>query len=84
VPLRTSWSSVPLSESYEARLARIILRGGAAASPAAMALLEHRDPPTLDAAVALVAGQGPVTIAAFDFLADAWESYRHLRHLTWD
>jgi hypothetical protein len=84
VPLRTPWSSVLTSASYEARLARIILEGGSEARAAAMTLLEHSDPPTLNAAVALVADRGTLTSDAFDLLADAWESYRHLKHLSWD
>jgi len=81
-------SSVPVSvrapQCYEARLARAIREGGTNASTAAMTLLEYRDPPSLKAAVALVASQGAVTTDAFDCIADAWETYRHLRQLSWD
>ncbi len=73
-----------VSERYDARLARSILEGGSNASTAAMTLLEYRDPATLDAAVALVADQGTVTEDAFSCIADAWETYRHLKHLCWD
>ena len=73
-----------VSERYDARLARSILEGGSSASAAAMTLLEYRDPSTLDAAVTLVADQGTVTEDAFDCVADAWETYRHVKHLCWD
>jgi hypothetical protein len=49
-----------------------------------MTLLEYRDPSSLEAAVALVAAQGAVTTDAFDCIAHAWETYRHLRQLSWD
>ena len=84
MPLRAPRASVVGSESYEARLAQCILVGAPDASQAAMTLLEYRDPSTLDAAVALVANQGTVTEAAFNCIADAWETYRHLRDLGWD
>ncbi len=77
-------STSVVSERYDARLARAVLEGGSNASMAVMALLEYRDPATLDGAVALVAEQGRVTEDAFDRIADAWETYRHLRYLTWD
>lgn len=65
-------------------MARTIREGGANASTAAMTLLEYGDPSSLEAAVALVAAQGAVTTDAFDCVADAWETYRHLRQLGWD
>ncbi len=71
-------------ERYDARLARAILEGGSNAPGAAMTLLEYCEPATLDAAVALIGDQGVVTDIAFDCVADAWETYRHVRHLSWD
>ncbi len=73
-----------VAELYDARLARTILGGGANAPAAAMMLLEYCEPSTLDAAVALIAGHGTVAQDAFDCVADAWETYRHVRHLSWD
>ena len=84
MPLRTPRSQRTDSQYYEARLAREILAGSADAPAAAMSLLEHVDPPTLDTAARLVADQGPMNARAFDLLADAWESYRHLKNLSWD
>lgn len=49
-----------------------------------MELLEYSAAETLDEAVALVAAHGVVTNEAFDCLADAWETYRHFRDLSWD
>lgn len=84
MPVRASGAGARGSERYEVRLARSILAGGPGAAVAARALLEHSDPPTLDAAVALVAAAGGITEDAFDRLADAWETYRHVKHLSWD
>lgn len=70
--------------SYEARLAGLILADEGGAGSAATALLEHRDPASLDAALRLVARHGTLTVAAFDRLADAWDRHRHVRHLGWD
>jgi hypothetical protein len=47
-------------------------------------LMESCEPETFEGAVALLAGQGTVTVDAFDRVADAWETYRHLRHVSWD
>jgi hypothetical protein len=49
-----------------------------------MELLAHNSAETLDQAVALVAAHGVVTTEAFDCLADAWETYRHFKDLSWD
>jgi hypothetical protein len=49
-----------------------------------MTLLEYRDPPSLEGAVALVGAREAITTDAFDCVADAWETYRHLRQLSWD
>jgi hypothetical protein len=49
-----------------------------------MTLLEHLDPATLQAALALLARHGTITSDAFDCVADAWETYRHLKDLSWD
>ncbi len=84
MPVRASGVEASNPERYEVRLARSVLAGGPGATVAARALLEHSDPPTLDAAVALLMAAGPLTEDAFDRLADAWETYRHVKHLSWD
>lgn len=84
MPLRAAQAPAAVSERYDARLARDVLAGGSSAPRAAMTLLEYSDPATLDAAIALVAKEGAVTEDAFDCVADAWETYRHLKHLCWD
>lgn len=84
MPLRAAEPPAAVSERYDARLARSILAGGSSAPQAAMTLLEYRDPATLDAAIGLVADQGTLTEDAFDCVADAWGTYRHLKHLCWD
>lgn len=70
--------------SYEARLARRVLLGGASAPQAAMTLLECHRPETIEAAAALLGEHGRVSVAAFDCLADAWATYQHLKDLGWD
>ncbi len=84
MPLMVARARAAVSEHYRARLARAILEGGPNALEATMMLLEHGEPDTVEAAVALVADQGKVTGAAFDCIADAWDTYRHLKDLTWD
>ncbi len=84
MPLRARQATVVTAASYEGRLAGRILEGAADASQAAMRLLEHCNPQTLDGAVALLATQGTVTVDAFDRVADAWETYRHFKDLSWD
>lgn len=49
-----------------------------------MELLEHFQPQTIGAAVGLVEAEGALTVEAFDRIADAWATYRHVMHLTWD
>jgi hypothetical protein len=82
--LRAARATSAVCERYDARLARAILEGGSNAPAATRTLLEYREPATLDAAVALIADYGTVTEDAFDCVADAWETYRHVRHLSWD
>jgi hypothetical protein len=84
MPLRAAAVRVTASERYDARLARCVLAGGPDAPTAAMALLEYGDPPTLTAAVALLADYGTVTEDAFSCVANAWETYRHVKYQSWD
>lgn len=73
-----------LSAPHDVRTAVVVLEGGTEAQTAAMTLLECCDPPTLAAALALLAERGSLTVAAFDCVADAWETYRHVKHHSWD
>jgi hypothetical protein len=82
--LRAAAIKADACERYDARLARSVLDGGPNAVTAAMTLLEYSDPPTLTAAVALLADHGAVTEDAFNCVADAWETYRHVKHQSWD
>ncbi len=84
MPLRTSRASALAPASYQRQLAWRVLSDASDAAQAAMALLEHCEPQTIGAAVALLVEQGTITVRAFDLVADSWESYRHLRHLSWD
>lgn|GEM_PF-2366249 len=84
MPLRTAPARGVVPERYEARLARAIIDGASNAPAAAMTLFEHCEPATRDAAIALIADYGTVTAGASDCLVDAWETYRHVRHLSWD
>lgn len=82
--LRAAGVRSTLSERYDARLARRILAGGSSAPKDAIALLEYCDPETLDVAVGLVAEEGALTQDVIDCVTEAWETYRHLKHLCWD
>lgn len=84
VPARARERALAGREIYEARLARRISEGGPGAAEAAMALLEHRDPPSLEAAAAIVRDHRTISPDAFDCLADAWETYRHIQHQSLD
>jgi hypothetical protein len=84
MPLRPGRPMMVPPATFEGRLAQLILTGAPNASQAAMALFERFEPQTVGAAVSLVSRQGRVTADAFDRIADAWETYRHLQHLTWD
>lgn len=84
MPLRLRRRDAAAPQDYETRLAQAIRGGGDRAPVAAMRLLEHLDPPTLQAAAARLAEQQTLNVEVFDRLADAWETYRHIRHLSWD
>ena len=84
MPLEAAQARAAVSERHRAQLARTILGGGSNADEATMMLLEYCEPTSLEAAVALLVDQGTVTGAAFDCVADAWETYRHLKDVTWD
>jgi hypothetical protein len=84
VPLRARKRGLAATQTYEARLALGVRDAGSGAPLAAMRLLEYLDPPTLQAALVRLDELGALSVEAFDFLADAWETYRHLRHQSWD
>lgn len=84
MPLEVGRARAAVSDRYRAQLARTILGGGSNADETTMMLLEYCEPTSLEAAVALLLDQGTVTAAAFDRVADAWETYRHLKDVTWD
>jgi hypothetical protein len=65
-------------------VAERVLYGGKKAEEAAMAFLERWQPETLDEAVGMLVGYGRLTVDGFDRLADAWTTFRHLKHLGWD
>jgi hypothetical protein len=77
-------SAATRSTRYDARLAERVLLGGKNAAEAAMALLERYQPETLEDAVGLLSVHGTLTTEGFDRLADAWATFRHLKHLSWD
>jgi hypothetical protein len=66
------------------RLAQRVNGGGAGAVEAALELLERSEPATFSEAVRLVSADGMPAGAAFDAIADAWETYRLVRHMPWD
>lgn len=70
--------------TYEERLAEKVTDGGAGAVEAALELLERREPATFSEAVKLVCVARPCAGAAFDAIADAWETYQVVRYMPWD
>lgn len=84
MPLRAAALRADACERYDGRLARSVLEGRPNAPTVAMTLLEYSDLPTLTAAVALLADYGTVTEDAFNCVADAWETYRHVKYQSWD
>jgi hypothetical protein len=84
-PARTPWRRACGAASFEAQLARRVLTADYPhGQEAAITLHEHLDPATLQTALALSARHGTITSDAFDCVADAWETYRHLKDLSWD
>jgi hypothetical protein len=69
---------------YDQRLAWRVRECAENAVGAALMLFERWDPPTLDHAVELVCIDHRPSSETFDAIADAWERYRHQRHLPWD
>lgn len=49
-----------------------------------MEMLERFEPQTIDAAIGLVEAEGVLTVEVFDRIVDAWATYRHVMHLSWD
>jgi len=56
----------------------------AGAEQAARELLERFQPRTIEEAVGLLRADGAPSAKAFDRIADAWATYRHTMHLSWD
>ncbi len=69
--------------NYEERLAQRVLTGQRARE-AALNLFERTGPQSLDEAIAKVCADRRPAAPAFDAIADAWDTYRHLKHLPWD
>jgi hypothetical protein len=70
--------------THTERLARRVNGGGSDAVEAALELLERSEPATFSEAVRLVSADGMPAGAAFDAIADAWETYHLVRNMPWD
>jgi hypothetical protein len=73
-----------ISPSFDERAARRVLDHGDNAVEAALALFERHTPATLSEAAQLIEQHGPVTPAAFDAVAQAFDIYWHLRDMPLD
>ena len=63
-------------QTHDERLAQVVTAGGSRAVEAALELFERREPASFSDAVKLVSSRGVPGPAAFDAMADAWETIR--------
>lgn len=77
-----TWAGQP--RQYMHPLAQDVLSGRTGADHAAMELLERFQPRTIEEAVKLLSADGAPSVEAFDRVVDAWATYRHTMHLSWD
>ena len=61
-----------------------MLAGEPGALEAALPLMERHDPGTLREALALAGDETSLTAANFEIVAEAWDRYFHMRHMSWD
>jgi hypothetical protein len=73
-----------ISANIEQRAAQRVLDDADNAVEAALALFERQTPATLEEAAQQIARHGPVTPAAFDTIAQAFDIYWHLRDMPCD
>jgi hypothetical protein len=73
-----------VSASFDERAARRVLDHPDTATEAALALFERQTPATLVEAAQLIGRHGPVTPAAFETIAQAFDVYWHLPDMPCD
>lgn len=66
---------------YTHPLAQDVLNGRTGAETE---LLERFQPLTINEAIRLLGTDGAPSVEAFDRVVDAWATYRHTMHLSWD
>jgi hypothetical protein len=70
--------------TYEERMRARITGGGPDALEAAIALMEQRDPCSLEEAMRIFPAGDECSPACRDVLMDAWDCYFHIRGMSWD
>lgn len=73
-----------VSQTFDERLARRVLWAEGNEVQAAITFFDHREPVTLEDAVAQLEAYGPITSQAFEHAAKAWDIYWHLRDMPGD
>lgn len=71
-------------DDCDERLRASVLAGELDALDAALTLMERHDPRTLREALMLAGDETSLTAASFEVVADAWDRYFHMRHMSWD
>jgi hypothetical protein len=71
-------------DDCDERLRAAVLAVEPNAVDAALALMERYDPETLREAVLLAGDATSLNAANFDVVAEAWDRYFHMRHMSWD
>lgn len=61
-----------------------MLAGEPGALDAALTLMERNDPRTLRQALAVAGDETSLNAASFEVVAEAWDRYFHIRHMSWD
>ena len=71
-------------ENCDQRLRSTVLAGESGAIDAALTLMERHDPRTLREALRLAGDETSLNAASFEVVAEAWDRYFHMRHMSWD
>jgi hypothetical protein len=71
-------------DDCDERLRAQVLGGETGALDAALALMERHDPRTLRQALAIAGDETSLNAASFEIVAEAWDRYFHIRHMSWD
>jgi hypothetical protein len=77
--------SIPIPQTTcDERLRIRVICGGPDALDAAIALMERRDPSSLEQALGLVPNSGELSPRCREVMAEAWDRYFHMKSMPWD